>query len=357
MAQRTAHGATPVDFKMAHDVFVSYASPDAAVAKTLCKALEAKDLRVWIAPRDVLPGATWMNSIPRAIDGCKVLVLIYSSHSGTSDFVELEINRAIENKKIIIPFCLKAMDKSQALGFVLSKYQWLDAFPGAIEPHVERLVATTRRYVVRPPAPPAGTGDKKTAPAASKPEKGVWTVPPPALVAPPETERKQGQNFLSWRLVAPVGLVVAALAGIAIFAGGGDQSATSGGSVGGGLLGLSQNRANQAMANSCRSSENNGAPGMDDINGYPEVLSLDCLSIRGKSVKLANVGAEKVHAAAQLSNWIALNGRTVHCTPVWYLATLYRCDVGQAHLDVAKHILDNQWAENVPIPGNYGSTY
>jgi TIR domain len=335
---------------MAHDVFVSYASPDAAVANTLCKALEARDLRVWIAPRDVLPGATWMSSIPRAIDGCKVLVLIYSSHSGTSDYVELEINRAIENKKIIIPFCLKAMDKSQALGFVLSKYQWLDAFPGAIEPHVERLVATTRRYVVRPPAPPAGPGDKKTSAAASKPEKGVRTVSPPALVAPPETEREQSQNFLSLRLLAPAGLVVAALAGIAIFAGN-RPPPTDPPDV------PSQNRADQAMANSCRSSENNGAPGMDDINGYPEVLSLDCLSIRGKFIKLANVGTEKVHAAAQLSNWIALNGRTVHCTPVWYLATIYRCDVGQAHLDVAKHILDNQWAENVPIPGNYGSTY
>lgn len=37
-------------------VFISYASPDIAVADKLCKLLEAAGLPCWVAPRDVRAG-------------------------------------------------------------------------------------------------------------------------------------------------------------------------------------------------------------------------------------------------------------------------------------------------------------
>jgi hypothetical protein len=36
--------------------FISYSSPDAAIAAELCEALERDQRRCWIAPRDVMPG-------------------------------------------------------------------------------------------------------------------------------------------------------------------------------------------------------------------------------------------------------------------------------------------------------------
>ena len=39
---------------MAHDVFVSYSHHDKAQADAVCATLEAKGIRCWIAPRDVI---------------------------------------------------------------------------------------------------------------------------------------------------------------------------------------------------------------------------------------------------------------------------------------------------------------
>ena len=41
---------------MAHDVFISYSAKDKTTADGVCATLEAKGIRCWIAPRDILPG-------------------------------------------------------------------------------------------------------------------------------------------------------------------------------------------------------------------------------------------------------------------------------------------------------------
>jgi hypothetical protein len=48
---------------MAHSVFLSYSQKDKQTAVAACKALEAHDVRVWMAPHDVVPGAKWAESI------------------------------------------------------------------------------------------------------------------------------------------------------------------------------------------------------------------------------------------------------------------------------------------------------
>ena len=53
---------------LSHDVFVSYASQDAAVAQKACSALESAGFRCWIAPRDVVPGTLYADGIVGAID-------------------------------------------------------------------------------------------------------------------------------------------------------------------------------------------------------------------------------------------------------------------------------------------------
>ena len=52
---------------MAHDVFVSYAAQDKPTADAACATLEARQVRCWIAPRDVLPGDTATFPIPAGV--------------------------------------------------------------------------------------------------------------------------------------------------------------------------------------------------------------------------------------------------------------------------------------------------
>ena len=45
---------------MTRDVFVSYSVPDRDCAFEVVARLEARGLSVWIAPRDISPGADWV---------------------------------------------------------------------------------------------------------------------------------------------------------------------------------------------------------------------------------------------------------------------------------------------------------
>ena len=63
------------------DVFISYASHDAAVANAIVAALERQGIKCWIAPRDVVPGSLYADGIVRAITGAKVFALVLSKHA------------------------------------------------------------------------------------------------------------------------------------------------------------------------------------------------------------------------------------------------------------------------------------
>ena len=63
---------------MAHDVFVSHSVKDKAVAEKIVARLEAESIRCWVAPRDVVPGADWGESIIDAIGSSRIMILIFS---------------------------------------------------------------------------------------------------------------------------------------------------------------------------------------------------------------------------------------------------------------------------------------
>ena len=50
---------------MAPAIFVSYANPDFESADAVRAGLEARQIRCWMAPRDILPGEDWGSAIVR----------------------------------------------------------------------------------------------------------------------------------------------------------------------------------------------------------------------------------------------------------------------------------------------------
>jgi hypothetical protein len=65
---------------MSHDVFVSYSSKDKPVADAVCATLEARSIRCWIAPRDILPGTDYGAAIVDAITQSRFMVLVLSAN-------------------------------------------------------------------------------------------------------------------------------------------------------------------------------------------------------------------------------------------------------------------------------------
>jgi hypothetical protein len=89
---------------LSKDVFISYASQDAAVANSVVEALESQGIRCWIAPRDVTPGEFYAGVIVHAIDAAKATVLILSQHAAASPHVVREVERAASKRHPPFPY-------------------------------------------------------------------------------------------------------------------------------------------------------------------------------------------------------------------------------------------------------------
>jgi hypothetical protein len=136
----------------ARDVFISYSSSDRQVADTLCATLEANRIRCWIAPRDLVPGSDWSESIIAAIVHCRVMVLVLSAGSNESTHVKREVERAAFHRKILIPIRTEPMRPSPSLEYFISLNHWFDASTPPLAPHFARLAATIRALCDGTPA-------------------------------------------------------------------------------------------------------------------------------------------------------------------------------------------------------------
>src|SRR5580693_502708 len=96
-------------------VFLSYASPDAAVANQVCQFLESHGVACWMAPRDVKPGAAYADAIVRAINEASALVLVLSANAMASEHVSREVERASSKKKPVVAVRVDASQLSAEL--------------------------------------------------------------------------------------------------------------------------------------------------------------------------------------------------------------------------------------------------
>lgn len=149
---------------MAHDVFISYSSKDKAIADAACGCMESRGIRCWMAPRDIVAGADWSESIIDGISGARAMILVLSSHSNMSKQVLREIERAVSRGIPVLPFRVEDVVLSKSLEYFLSSAHWLDAYQGPLKHNLERLannaaVVVEKQEAVRPlsepsPAPP-----------------------------------------------------------------------------------------------------------------------------------------------------------------------------------------------------------
>ncbi len=157
---------------MSHDVFISYCSENKDVADAVCAGLEADKIRCWIAPRDVPPGENWGGSIIHAITTCKIMVVIFSSHTNRSRHVVNEIERAVSHEVTIIPFRIEAVTPSENLELFISSCHWLDALTPPLEAKIRELSTAVQRALGR-------TNQTRGATAALPPVAATAPAPKP----------------------------------------------------------------------------------------------------------------------------------------------------------------------------------
>ena len=153
---------------MAHDVFVSHSVKDKLVADAIVARLEADSVRCWVAPRDVVPGADWGESIVNAIESSRIMILIFSRNANASPQIKREVERSVDKGVYIIPFRVDDIEPTKSLEYFISTAQWMDAFPPPLERHFETLAKSVKAILAgAPPLPPEPQPPSPPPPAAT----------------------------------------------------------------------------------------------------------------------------------------------------------------------------------------------
>ncbi|MEY2512156.1 MAG: hypothetical protein QOE26_2919 [Verrucomicrobiota bacterium] len=151
---------------MSRDVFISHSAQDKKVAETICAALEDSGMQCWVAPRDVRPGRSFPGEITRAIQQSKVMLLIFSQHSNSSEQVLREVQLAVDCHVPIIRLRIEDIPLSDDLRYYLSTPHWLDALTHPLSKHIPPVVAAIRELLGPSPAETAAAAASSHAPPA-----------------------------------------------------------------------------------------------------------------------------------------------------------------------------------------------
>ena len=200
---------------MAHDVFISYSSKDKLIADAACAILESKGIRCWIAPRDILPGADWGESIVDALSHARVFVLVFSSHANASQQIRREVERAVNRGLAVIPLRIEDVPPTKSLEYFISTPHWLDAFSPPLERHLNYLADIIRHILEGEERPPHPGPALKRAGSKRRPIligalalilagaalAGAWRYMAPSPITPPGPAPASGQITLAFGAV------------------------------------------------------------------------------------------------------------------------------------------------------------
>jgi hypothetical protein len=222
---------------MAHDVFISYSAEDKPTADAVCATLEARRIRCWIAPRDILPGVSYAEALIDAIGQSRLMVLVFSSHSNKSPHVMREVERAASNGIAILPLRIEDVTPSKSMGYFISRTHWLDALTPPLEKHLQQLADTVQLLLAKA-GRAAPVGEEPGAPVSARTAEAAVDVgmgrPPPSQGVLEVAKRWGGRPMvlLALGIGAVVAVTIAVLIALLSGAGEGDSGLAAGGPTG-----------------------------------------------------------------------------------------------------------------------------
>lgn len=132
---------------MGHDVFLSFSSKDQQIADSVYKYLTDHNIGCWYSPTSIDGGGRYYEDIVDAIQECKILVLIYTSSALDSKYIVMEVDRAINYDKRIIPYKIENVALNKKFEFLLSSYQSIDVSASNIDENtkLQRLLESVNK--------------------------------------------------------------------------------------------------------------------------------------------------------------------------------------------------------------------
>lgn len=125
---------------MAHDVFIAYSSHDRNIVSTMAAFLRNKGISCWAFHEDIQPGEEFAEAIFSAMSGCKVFMVVLSSHTSTSMHIEREIEFAFRMGKTVVPIRTDQAVLATTLSIRLDHCESIDATARPFESNLSRLL-------------------------------------------------------------------------------------------------------------------------------------------------------------------------------------------------------------------------
>jgi hypothetical protein len=129
---------------MAHEVFISHASEQEALAFQLVERFEADGVRCWIAARNIPGGAIWADAIMAALTSSRLVLALLSENANTSEYVLGEVTQAREAGIPILPVRVEKVLPSPPMKLLLGHTHWVNAFDRPPDKYYDELTATVR---------------------------------------------------------------------------------------------------------------------------------------------------------------------------------------------------------------------
>lgn len=127
-------------------VFISYSSVNRDECVRVVEYLETKGINCWVAPRDILPGSHWMDSLTDAIDECEVVLLLLTANSNTSQQVKRELERAVSKGKRIIPYVMEEVQFSKWMQYCICIHHWQSTDVADFSRTIDSVVESLREF-------------------------------------------------------------------------------------------------------------------------------------------------------------------------------------------------------------------
>jgi len=193
MAEGAGEEHTPGALSGTPDIFISFASPDSAVAAAVCGALEREGVTCWLAPRNVMPGEFYADAIVRAIDASKAVVIVLSKNAIASPHVLREVERASSRRHPVISLRIDLAPLPAGLEYFLNTSQWLDATGGELGSAWPTLVAAVRRVIAS-----ARAADPLAAAAKTPADRAPAPRAVAAATAVPSASHEGTRRLAAW---------------------------------------------------------------------------------------------------------------------------------------------------------------
>jgi hypothetical protein len=113
---------------MRHQIFLSYCRKDERVAEAFCAAASARNLSVWYDK--LIPGGLdWRDSIVAAIEGCEIVLILFSQESNKSRQLIKELAIADKHSKLVVPVLIENTEPRGAYLYEMAARNWINLHP------------------------------------------------------------------------------------------------------------------------------------------------------------------------------------------------------------------------------------